>query len=44
MILYCHKCYMAGDWVEDISGEDFGDAIKLSETEFGLGDVVYVGY
>ena len=43
MILYCHKC-LIGDWVEDISGEDLIEAQRISESEFGFGDVVYVGY
>jgi len=33
-----------GDWVEDISGVNFEEAIKFSESEFGFGDVIYVGF
>ena len=44
MILYCHICYIDGDWVEDISGENYIQAVNLSETEYGSGDVVYIGY
>lgn len=44
MIFYCHRCYMYGDWVEDITGEDYLEAVYISEGEFGFGDVVYVGF
>jgi len=35
---------MDGDWVENISGYDFIEAQQLSESEFGFGDLVYVGF
>lgn len=44
MIYYCHKCYMDGDWVEEIPGEDYVRAEAMSESECGFGDVVYMGY
>ena len=44
MILYCHRCYMDGDWVEDITGEDYIEAFELSQGEFGFGNVVLVSY
>jgi len=44
MILYCHVCYMDGDWIENISGESFIDALYLESSEFGFGNVVYVGF
>jgi len=44
MILFCHKCNMAGNWVEDISGMNFVAALIVEGSDFGFGDVVYVGY
>jgi hypothetical protein len=35
---------MDGDWVEDISGNDFSMAQLVSESEFGFGDLVYIGF
>ena len=48
MILYCHRYYadfgVENIAVEDISGEDFIEAMELTRGEFGFGDLVYVGY
>jgi hypothetical protein len=44
MILYCHICYMDGDWMEDISGEDYDNAYQMLKSEFGFGDVIYVSF
>ena len=43
MIFYCH-IVSSDTWIEDISGEEFCEAINVSESPFGFGDVVYVGF